>query len=182
MSRIGRLPVRVPSGVDIIIDGNTVKVKGPKGELSQQIHPDISVSLTDGAIHVTRPSDSPEHRALHGLSRALIANMVHGVTAGFEKNLEITGVGYRATLQGKKLVLSVGYSHTVEIDPPEGISIEVPQPTKIAVKGIDKQLVGAVAAKIRSYREPEPYLGKGIAYQNERIRRKAGKAGKVSKG
>lgn len=181
MSRIGKKPVPVPSGVDVKIDGNTVRVKGPKGELSRDLHPDISVQLADGHLEVTRPSDEQFHRALHGLSRTLVANMVEGVTKGFEKSLEINGVGYRATKQGNKLVLQVGYSHPVEIDPPKGIDIEVPAPTKITVKGIDKETVGAMAAKIRGVREPEPYLGKGIKYVDEKIRRKAGKAGKVSK-
>lgn len=181
MSRIGRNPVPVPTGVQVTIAGNSVRVKGPKGELSRDLHPEMTVQMEDGQIVVTRPSDGKKHRSLHGLTRTLIANMVDGVTKGFEKNLEINGVGYRATKQGAKLVLQVGYSHPVEFDPPAGIEIEVPAPNRISVKGIDKEAVGALAAEIRRVREPEPYLGKGIKYAGERIRRKAGKAGKVGK-
>jgi large subunit ribosomal protein L6 len=181
MSRIGRKPIPVPPGVEVVINGSAVKVKGPKGELSRVLPEEITVSLANGQIDVTRPSDEGRHRALHGLTRTLVANMVDGVTKGFEKSLEIAGVGYRATKQGAKLVLQVGYSHPVEINPPEGIEIDVPAPTKITVRGIDKEAVGALAAEIRSIREPEPYLGKGIKYANEQIRRKAGKAGKVTK-
>lgn len=178
MSRIGRQPVPVPSGVQVTIEGSRVSVKGPKGQLEQEFHPDIRVELENGHIRVSRPSDDKEHRALHGLTRSLVANMVEGVTNGFQRNLELKGVGYRAQKQGNKLVLSVGYSHPVEIHPPEGVEIDVPQPTKISVRGIDKQKVGQVAANIRAVRPPEPYLGKGIMYEGERIRRKAGKAGK----
>ncbi|MGI6706116.1 MAG: 50S ribosomal protein L6 [Clostridia bacterium] len=178
MSRIGKLPVELPSGVSCVIDNdNVVTVKGPKGQLSQKIHKDIKVTQEDNQIVVTRPSNSKPHKSLHGLSRSLIANMVEGVTKGYEKSLELNGVGYRAQKQGKKLVLTVGYSHPVEVEEPEGIQIEVPAPNKIVVKGIDKQLVGATAANIRSVRKPEPYLGKGIKYENETIRRKVGKAG-----
>ncbi|MBC8531595.1 50S ribosomal protein L6 [Gehongia tenuis] len=179
MSRIGRLPVSIPSGVTVNVDpSNVVKVKGPKGELSQQIHSDMEVTLEDGQILVKRPSDDKEHRSLHGLSRALVANMVQGVTEGYQKNLELVGVGYRAQKQGQKLVLNVGYSHPVEIEAPKGIEFDVPAPNKITVKGIDKQAVGEIAAKIRGVRAPEPYLGKGIKYENEYIRRKEGKTGK----
>jgi large subunit ribosomal protein L6 len=181
VSRIGRLPVKVPAGVEVTIDGNAVRVKGPKGELKREFHPDIKIEVADGSIHVMRPSDEKEHRALHGLTRALIANMVRGVTQGYEKRLEISGVGYRAARQGNKLVLTIGFSHPVEIEMPSGIEIDVPAPTKMAVRGIDKEVVGQVAARIRAVRPAEPYLGKGISYEGERIRRKAGKAGKVSK-
>ncbi|MBE3574799.1 MAG: 50S ribosomal protein L6 [Firmicutes bacterium] len=177
MSRIGKKPVPVPASVNVVVDGNTVTVKGPKGTLTQTFHPDMRVEVQGNEIHVLRPSDEKEHRALHGLTRSLIANMVQGVTQGYQKGLEIVGVGYRAAKQGNKLVLSVGYSHPVEIDPPQGIQIEVPAPTKITVSGIDKQLVGQTAARIRAIREPEPYLGKGIRYEGELVRRKAGKAG-----
>ncbi len=177
MSRIGRKPIDLPKGVEVQVDGNVVTVKGPKGQLAQAIPEDISVKLEDGVLHVERPSDAKKHRALHGLTRALLANMVTGVVSGFEKKMEMVGVGYRAQMQGKKLVVNVGYSHPVEFEPPEGIEFEVPAPTKITVKGIDKQLVGNTAAVIRATREPEPYKGKGIKYENEVIRRKAGKAG-----
>jgi large subunit ribosomal protein L6 len=179
MSRIGRAPIQVPAGVEVKINGNVIEVKGPKGQLSREFHPEMNVELADGSIVVTRPSDEKQHRSLHGLTRTLIANMVKGVTEGFTRNLEIVGVGYRAAKQGNKLVLTVGYSHPVEIDPAPGIEIEVPTPTKISVKGIDKELVGQTAANIRDVRRPEPYLGKGIRYEGERVRRKAGKAGKA---
>ncbi|NLM42242.1 MAG: 50S ribosomal protein L6 [Firmicutes bacterium] len=179
MSRIGRAPIKVPAGVEVKINGNVIEVKGPKGQLSREFHPDMQVELVDGTILVTRPSDEKEHRSLHGLTRTLIANMVKGVTEGFTRNLEIVGVGYRAAKQGNKLVLTVGYSHPVEIEPAPGIEIDVPAPTKITVKGIDKELVGQTAANIRDVRRPEPYLGKGIRYEGERVRRKAGKAGKA---
>ena len=179
MSRIGRAPIQVPAGVEVKINGNVIEVKGPKGQLSREFHPEMNVELADGSIVVTRPSDEKQHRSLHGLTRTLIANMVKGVTEGFTRNLEIVGVGYRAAKQGSKLVLTVGYSHPVEIDPAPGIEIEVPTPTKISVKGIDKELVGQTAANIRDVRTPEPYLGKGIRYEGERVRRKAGKAGKA---
>lgn len=177
MSRIGKLPINIPQGVDVKIEGNLVTVKGPKGLLSRELHKDMQVEMNDGKIEVKRPSDEKFHKALHGLTRTLVNNMVEGVTKGFEKSLELVGVGYRAQKQGKKLVLSVGYSHPVEIDPPAGIEIEVPVATKIVVKGADKEAVGALAANIRKVREPEPYKGKGIKYEGERIRRKVGKAG-----
>lgn len=179
MSRIGKLPIPIPSGVEVSVTDNTVRVKGPKGELTKRLHPDMIIAAENGHVVVSRPSDSKLHRSLHGLTRTLIANMIEGVTKGFEKGLEIRGVGYRASKQGNKLVLSVGYSHPVEIEAPDGIEFDVPAPTRINVRGIDKELVGATAAKVRAVREPEPYLGKGIAYVGERIRRKAGKAGKV---
>ena len=163
------------------IDGNTVKVKGPKGELAREIHPDMKLVSKDGVLEVERPSDEKFHKALHGLTRTLVANMVEGVTNGFSKELEINGVGYRAAMQGKKLVLNMGYSHPVEIEPMEGITVEVPAANKIIVKGADKQTVGQMAAIIRAVRQPEPYIGKGIKYANEVIRRKAGKAGKSGK-
>ena len=179
MSRIGKLPVQIPSSVTVKVEpGNLVKVKGPKGELSQKINEDMIIKIDGDTLTVDRPSDEKTAMQLHGLSRALIANMVQGVNDGFTKSLEIVGVGYRAQLQGKKLVLAVGYSHPVEMDPPAGISFEVPAPTKIIVSGIDKQLVGAIAADIRSKRKPEPYKGKGIRYEGEYVRRKEGKAGK----
>lgn len=171
----------VPQDVQVTIDGNLVKVKGPKGELSQPVHPEMKVTFDNNTLTVERPTDEKEHRSLHGLSRTLIANMVEGVTKGFTKALDINGVGYRAAKQGSNLVLTIGYSHPVEITPLIGIEFEVPQPTKIIVKGIDKQVVGQMAAEIRSVREPEPYKGKGIKYENEVIRRKAGKAGKAGK-
>ncbi|RKD25425.1 LSU ribosomal protein L6P [Caminicella sporogenes DSM 14501] len=179
MSRVGRKPITIPEGVQVTVDEkNVVTVKGPKGELKQDINPDITVNINDNVITVERPSDNKMHRALHGLSRALIANMVEGVTKGFEKKLEIVGVGYRASKQGKKLNLTLGFSHPVEMEDPEGITTEVPSQTEIIVKGIDKQLVGNYAAKIRDLRPPEPYKGKGIRYAGEHIRRKEGKAGK----
>lgn len=177
MSRIGRMPIPVPSGVTVKIDGNVVSVKGPKGELSREIPKDITVTQEDGVLNVTRPSDEKEHRSLHGLSRTLVANMVIGVTQGYSKTLEIAGVGYRAAKSGSKLALTLGFSHPVEVEPPKGITIDVPAPTKIIVSGIDKEAVGALAAKIRSFREPEPYKGKGVKYEGEVVRRKAGKAG-----
>ena len=179
MSRIGRLPIPVPSGVDVTIDGRQVTVKGPKGTLSRALHPDITVSREDGTLVVTRPTEQKTHKQLHGLTRTLVNNMVVGVTHGYRKGLEITGVGYRAALNGKKLQLNLGYSHQIEIDPPEGISFEVENPTRLAVVGIDKELVGQIAAKVRSTRKPEPYKGKGVRYAGEYIRRKAGKAGKI---
>jgi len=179
MSRIGKLPITIPGGVTITVgDDNTVTVKGPKGELSEKISPDIGLSMDNGILNVTRPTDNKRHRALHGLSRTLVNNMVVGVTTGFEKQLDIVGVGYRAQKQGNKLVLNMGYSHPVEFVEPEGVTYEVPTPTKILVKGISKQQVGQLAANIRAVREPEPYKGKGIKYSNETIRRKEGKTGK----
>lgn len=180
MSRIGKLPVKVPAGVTVDIQaGNKVTVKGPKGELTQDLHPDMILEQVEGEILVKRPSDEKKHRALHGLTRSLLANMVQGVTQGFEKSLEIKGVGYRAAKQGNTLVLNMGYSHPVEFELPKGIEVDVPAPTKITVRGIDKQLVGEFAANIRAVRKPEPYLGKGIRYSDEVIRRKAGKSGKA---
>lgn len=181
MSRIGRKPVVIPQGVQVEVTDGLVKVKGPKGELTQEIMTDMKVSVADGQLKVERPSDDKEHRALHGLTRSLIANMVKGVTEGFSKGLDIKGVGYRAAKQGNKVVLTIGYSHPVEIEPMTGIEFDVPAPNKIVVKGIDKQIVGQMAAEIRAVREPEPYKGKGIMYENEVIRRKAGKAGKAGK-
>ncbi len=182
MSRIGRLPIAIPAGVSVEVgEGNAVTVSGPKGKLAAAMHPEMAIAVADGKVVVARPSDEKRHKALHGLTRSLIANMVEGVTKGYQRNLEITGVGYRAAKQGSKLVLSMGYSHPVEIEPAPGIEIDVPVPTKISVRGIDKQLVGATAANIRAVREPEPYLGKGIRYEGEFIRRKAGKAGKAGK-
>jgi large subunit ribosomal protein L6 len=179
MSRIGRLPVAVPSSVDVTIEGRRLTVKGPKGTLTRDLHPDMTVSQEDGSIVVTRPTEQKTHKQLHGLTRTLVNNMVVGVTDGYRKGLEITGVGYRAALSGKKLTLNLGYSHPVEIDPPEGISFEVENPTRLAVVGIDKELVGQIAAKVRSTRKPEPYKGKGVRYAGEQVRRKAGKAGKI---
>ena len=178
MSRIGRLPIEIPAGVTVKIgDANEVVVKGAKGELTRKFNNDMKIEVEGNQVVVTRPSDDKEHRALHGLTRALLANMVNGVNAEFAKELDVVGVGYRAQLSGKKLVLNVGYSHPVELDAPAGISFEVPNPNKIIVKGIDKQLVGQVAANIRKVREPEPYKGKGIKYATEHVRRKEGKSG-----
>jgi large subunit ribosomal protein L6 len=179
MSRIGRLPIAVPSGVDVTIDGRTVTVRGPKGTLSRELHPDIAVNREDATLVVSRPTEQKLHKQLHGLTRTLVNNMVVGVTTGYRKGLEITGVGYRAALVGSKLQLNLGFSHTVEIDPPEGISFELENPTRLAVVGIDKELVGQVAARVRASRKPEPYKGKGVRYAGERVRRKAGKAGKI---
>jgi len=175
MSRIGRQPIPVPSGVTVAIAPESVSVKGPKGELMERINRDISVTQDGDVLVVTRPTDRGEHRALHGLTRTLVANMVHGVTTGYEKRLEIQGVGYRAQLKGKDLELAVGYSHPVLIKAPDGIDFEVPQPTRITVKGISKQAVGEVAALIRKQRPPEPYKGKGIRYEGEYVARKVGK-------
>jgi large subunit ribosomal protein L6 len=179
MSRIGRLPIAVPSGVDVTIEGRKVTVKGPKGLLSRELHPDMTLSREDDTLVVTRPTEQKTHKQLHGLTRTLVNNMVVGVTDGYRKGLEITGVGYRAVKQGEKLVLSLGYSHQIEIEPPNGIVFELENPTRLAVVGIDKELVGEMAAKIRSTRKPEPYKGKGVRYAGEQIRRKAGKAGKI---
>ncbi|MGI6365867.1 MAG: 50S ribosomal protein L6 [Bacillota bacterium] len=179
MSRIGKKPVELPAGVQVSVsDANIVTVKGPLGQLEQQMPRDIQISIEDNQALVTRPSDEKHHRALHGLTRSLLANMVEGVTKGYVRNLELVGVGYRAALQGKDLSLTVGYSHPVVIKAPQGIEFEVPAPNKISVKGIDKQAVGQIAAEIRAVRKPEPYLGKGIKYEGEQIRRKVGKAGK----
>jgi large subunit ribosomal protein L6 len=179
MSRIGRLPIAVPSGVDVTIDGRTLTVKGPKGTLTRELHPDIAVSREDDRLVVTRPTEQKTHKQLHGLTRTLVNNMVVGVTDGYRKSLEITGVGYRAAKVGEKLQLNLGYSHPIEIEPPQGISFEVENPTHLAVVGIDKELVGQIAAQVRSTRKPEPYKGKGVRYAGEYIRRKAGKAGKI---
>ena len=182
MSRIGRAPIHIPAGVTVTVgDDNLVHVKGPKGELSRKISTEMKITIEDGVLTVARPSDDKIHRSLHGLSRTLINNMVVGVTQGFTKNLEIAGVGYRAAKQGKNLNLSLGYSHPVVIEPPAGITFEAPTNTTITVHGIDKELVGAVAANIRGWREPEPYKGKGIKYAGEHIRRKEGKAGAKGK-
>ncbi|PQD94183.1 50S ribosomal protein L6 [Pradoshia eiseniae] len=178
MSRVGRKPVEIPAGVTVTLNGNTVTVKGPKGELTRTFHSDIEIKVEDNIVVVNRPSDEKLHRSLHGTTRAIIANMVEGVSKGFERNLELIGVGYRAQKQGKKLVLNVGYSHPVEIEPEEGIEIEVPANTKISIKGTDKERVGALAANIRDVRPPEPYKGKGIRYEGEHVRRKEGKTGK----
>jgi large subunit ribosomal protein L6 len=178
MSRIGRLPIPIPSGVDIAIDGQAVSVKGPKGQLSLTVAEPIQVVREDAVVHVTRPNDEGHVRALHGLSRTLIANMVTGVTAGYSKTLEIVGVGYRVQAKGKNLEFSLGFSHPVVVEPPEGISFRVEAPTRFVVEGIDKQLVGETAARIRKIRKPDPYKAKGVRYQGEVIRRKVGKAGK----
>jgi large subunit ribosomal protein L6 len=175
MSRIGKQPVPLPSGVEVAIEPDLVRVSGPKGELHERVSSAMVIRQEDGQIVVQRPTDRGEHRALHGLTRSLIANMVEGVTQGFEKRLEIQGVGYRAQLQGRKLVLALGYSHPVEIDAPEGIDFEVPLPTRIVVRGISKQMVGEAAANIRKQRPPEPYKGKGIRYEGEYVARKVGK-------
>ncbi|MGQ9557141.1 MAG: 50S ribosomal protein L6 [Desulfurispora sp.] len=177
MSRIGKQPIALPTGVTVTVEGNLVKVKGPKGQLERQVHPDMIIEQEEGRLLVKRPSDSNLHKSLHGLTRTLINNMVVGVTKGYEKGLELVGVGYRAQKQGSKVVISIGYSHPVEVEPPAGIELDVPAPTKIIVKGMDKEQVGAIAANIRSIREPEPYKGKGIKYEGEKIRRKAGKTG-----
>jgi large subunit ribosomal protein L6 len=175
MSRIGRLPISIPDGVEVAVDDSLVRVKGPKGELSQAISRDLSVEREDSTLVVKRPSDRPEHRALHGLTRSLIYNMVEGVTNGFEKRLEIQGVGYRAQLKGKTLELALGFSHPVRMEAPEGIDFEVPAPTQVIVRGIDKQAVGEAAAQIRKLRPPEPYKGKGVRYVGEYVARKVGK-------
>jgi large subunit ribosomal protein L6 len=177
VSRVGRLPVTIPDGVTVELSAGHIKVTGPKGTLEQDIHPDMSVAVEDNTVLVTRSSDRPEQRSLHGLTRALIYNLVTGVTDGFERVLQIEGVGYRASMQGKSLNLAVGYSHAVVVDPPAGITFDVEGTQLIKVVGIDKQLVGQVAANIRAWRKPEPYKGKGIRYRDERVRRKVGKAG-----
>ena len=175
MSRIGKQPIPVPETVSVAIEPELVRVNGPRGELSERVPRDITVEQRDGELVVTRPTDRAEHRALHGLTRSLVANMVIGVTNGYEKRLEIQGVGYRAQLQGNKLVMALGYSHPVEMEAPEGIDFEVPQPTRIVVRGISKQAVGEVAANVRKQRPPEPYKGKGIRYEGEYVARKVGK-------
>ncbi len=179
MSRIGIKPIDIPNGVEVKINnGNLVEVKGPKGSLKTQLDPKMDIKIVDNQVVVDRPNDSKKYKSLHGLSRTLIFNMIEGVTKGYEKKLEIVGTGYRAQKQGKKLVLNLGYSHPIELEEPEGIQIEVPSANQIIVKGIDKQLVGNIAAKIRDFRRPEPYKGKGVKYADEVIRRKAGKTGK----
>ncbi len=178
MSRIGRKPIAIPSGVDVKLENHVITVKGPKGTLTRELHKDMEVVIEGSEINVNRPSDHKLHRSLHGTTRSVINNMVSGVTEGFVKNLELVGVGYRANKTGEKLVLNVGYSHPVEITPEQGIEFEVPSNTKIIVRGIDKERVGAVASNIRQVRLPEPYKGKGIKYEGERIIRKEGKAGK----
>ena len=179
MSRIGRKPITVPAGVEVKVDGaNVVTVKGPKGTLTQAIHPNMTIEVNGAEINVTRPNDEKENRALHGLSRTLVANMVEGVTKGYEKKLEVNGVGYRVAKEGKKLVMNLGYSHPVVMTEIDGVTFETPDANTIFVQGIDKQLVGQVAAQVREKRPPEPYKGKGIKYADEHIRRKAGKTGK----
>lgn len=179
MSRIGRLPIAIPAGVTVEVSAdNVVTAKGPKGQLVKAMHKDMNIAVEDNKVVVTRPSDNKEHKALHGLTRTLINNMIIGVEKGFEKTLELVGVGYRAQLQGKKLVMNLGFSHPVEIEPVDGVTFETPSATKVVVKGIDKELVGDVVADIRSWRKPEPYKGKGIKFENEVIRRKEGKTGK----
>ena len=175
MSRIGKKPIAIPDGVTVDVEPGLVSVKGPRGELSQDVSPEMKVTQSDGTLTVERPTDRGEHRALHGLTRSLIANMVEGVTNGYEKRLEIQGVGYRARLQGNSLELAVGYSHPVSVTAPEGIEFELPAPTQVIVRGIDKQLVGEIAARVRRTRPPEPYKGKGIRYAGEHVRRKVGK-------
>ena len=175
MSRIGNKPLEIPAGVTVDVTATEVRVNGPKGELSQTIDKDMTVEVSDGVLTVKRPTDRGPHRALHGLTRSLIANMVEGVTSGFEKRLAISGVGYRAREQGKGLELSLGYSHPISVDAVDGIEFEVPQPTEVIVRGIDKQMVGEIAARIRRVRPPEPYKGKGVRYADEQVRRKVGK-------
>lgn len=181
MSRIGKQPIDIPAGVEVKINENHISVKGPKGLLEREFNQEIGVTVEEGQIVVTRPSDHKNHVALHGLTRSLLANMVEGVTKGYEKSLDIVGVGYRAAKQGNKLVLTVGYSHPVEIEPTAGLEIEVPTPNKVIIKGIDKERVGQLAANIRFVRSPEPYKGKGIRYSDEIVHLKAGKAGSKTK-
>jgi large subunit ribosomal protein L6 len=178
MSRIGKKPIELPEGVQVKFDENVITVKGSKGELSRTVHPEMNITIGEKEIVVERPSDNKAHRSLHGTTRSIIANMVEGVTKGFERNLELVGVGYRASKSGENLILNVGYSHPVEMTPEQGLEVEVPAQTKITVKGIDKERVGAFAANIRSVRLPEPYKGKGIRYAGEKVRRKEGKTGK----
>ncbi len=181
MSRIGRMPIAVPSGVQVKIDGHQVSIKGKRGEMTREFHPDIEIKLDDGKVVVTRPSDSPTHRALHGTTRALLANMVRGVSEGFTRVLQIEGVGYRATMDGTNLVFYLGYSHPIKVEPPAGIKFAADEKAKtVTIDGNDREQVGQVAANLRKLRPPEPYKGKGVMYQGERIRRKAGKAGKVA--
>ncbi|MEH7500940.1 50S ribosomal protein L6 [Neobacillus drentensis] len=178
MSRVGKKPIVIPAGVTVTLNKNTATVKGPKGELTRTFHPDMTIIVEENLVTITRPSDVKEHRALHGTTRAVLANMIEGVSTGFTRGLELIGVGYRAQKQGNKLVLNVGYSHPVEIEAEEGLEIEVPANTKILIKGTDKERVGALAANIRGVRPPEPYKGKGIRYEGEFVRRKEGKTGK----
>ncbi|OIJ17152.1 50S ribosomal protein L6 [Anaerobacillus alkalilacustris] len=178
MSRIGNKPVEIPAGVTVTLNNNTITIKGPKGELTREVHPDMTVKVEENTLTVERPSDNKLHRSLHGTTRSIISNMIEGVTKGYERKLELIGVGYRASKQGQKLVLNVGYSHPVEITPEEGLEVEVPSNTKVIVKGIDKERVGALASNIRAVRLPEPYKGKGIRYEGEFVRRKEGKTGK----
>jgi large subunit ribosomal protein L6 len=177
MSRVGKAPIRIPPGVEVRVEGSVVRAKGPKGELEKRFHPDMRIRLEDGVLRVERPSDHPRHRALHGLTRALLANMVEGVAKGFEKTLEIVGVGYRAEAKGAGLQFHLGFSHPVVVTPPPGVKVVAETPTLVKVSGPDKELVGRVAAEIRALRPPEPYKGKGIRYQGEAVRRKAGKTG-----
>jgi large subunit ribosomal protein L6 len=177
MSRIGKRPVPVPSGVTVTVQGSAITVKGPKGELSRKLHPDMLIAVENGVVNVNRPSEEQKHRALHGLTRSLIANMVEGVTQGYKKQLEITGVGYKAEVKPFGLQLALGYSHPLEYRAPAGIKLTAPQPTVVIIEGPDKEKVGQVAAEIRLLRKPEPYKGKGVKYQGEQVRRKAGKAG-----
>jgi large subunit ribosomal protein L6 len=178
MSRIGKMPIAVPAGVEVKIDGQTVTVKGPKGELTRTFLPSMTVTQDGDTLHVTRPDDTRESKAAHGLTRSLLANMVQGVSEGYAKKLQLVGVGYRAALKGKNLEMQLGYSHPVLVEAPEGITFEVPSPTEIIVSGASKEAVGQVAANVRKWRKPEPYKGKGIRYEGEHVRRKAGKAGK----
>jgi len=177
MSRIGKRPIPLPKGVTVTVEGNTVKVKGPKGELQRTVHPELKIALENGELTVTRPSDEARHKALHGLSRTLVANMVEGTAKGFQKTLELVGVGYKAEKRPYGLQLALGFSHPIEYKAPKGITLSAPLPTQIVIDGADKEIVGQVAAEIRSLRPPEPYKGKGVKYQGEQIRRKAGKAG-----
>jgi len=177
MSRIGKLPIAVPNGVTVTLDGNRVTVKGPKGELSRTLHPEMQIAQEDGTLTVSRPSDEPNHKALHGLTRSLVANMVEGVTKGFSKTLEITGVGFKAEVRPYGLQFALGYSHPIEVRAPAGVTLTAPNPTTVVVAGADKEAVGRIASEIRKLRKPEPYKGKGVKYQGETIRRKAGKAG-----
>lgn len=178
MSRIGKKPIEIPNGVDVKVNGNTVDVKGPKGEISKSFNKDMKIEMNDGVLTVERPNETKEIKAIHGLTRTLIYNMIIGVTEGYSKELEIIGTGYRAAKKGKVLSLNLGFSHPLELEDPEGIEVEVPSANSIIIKGVDKQLVGSYAAKIRSYREPEPYKGKGVKYKDEHVRRKVGKTGK----
>ncbi|MFN2582085.1 MAG: 50S ribosomal protein L6 [Candidatus Dormibacteria bacterium] len=181
MSRIGKLPITVPAGVDVTLTGSHLSVKGTRGTLERSLPPAMRISVEGGVITVERPTNTTTHRSLHGLTRTLVNNMVEGVSRGFTRDLDLVGVGFRAAKQGNDLVLTLGYSHPIRYSPPEGVNIDVPAPTQIAISGVDKELVGQVAAKIRSFRKPEPYKGKGILYRGEQLRRKAGKSGKAGK-